>query len=389
MVNSMNRTTQKGFTIVELLVVIVVISILAGVVIVGYGAWRKDIALSSVKSDLTAALSSMESARSFSKEGYPAALPNTFSSSQGVTVTYKSGSGKGFCVEGVSSALSGVVYHIDTAAGDKTPVEGTCPLGPEVTTPVSSFTNALGYGTAVDPATGDIYYSQGSPLTGGNIYRLSASGQSSSLYVSLGLSSIQDIAIYNGYLYAASSTSIGRVNLANKSVDTLPLTGSISEPRSLFFDEDTLYIGARRDLYKVDLPTGAVQSVYYSGANPYFVGIAKVDNKLYLTGLSYSIYTYDIASSTMTSVSRPTGTAKGSVVYLDNKLYTTIGADLNSYDIATNTWTIIRKVKHISCSAGGDMELYNGRLLYIGFTNMDDTTCVAPENGWSLYSIKP
>lgn len=384
-----NKKTN-GFTIVELLVVIVVIAILAGVVIVGYGAWRNDIATSSVKNDLTAALTSMDSARSFSEDGYPMSLPSTYTTSEGVTVTYKFGTAKGFCIEGVSSSVPGSVYHIDTTEGDKSPVEGACPLPPVANTPVASFANALGYGTAVDPATGNVYYSQGSPLSGGNIYKLDASGQNSSLFVSLSVTGIDDLVVYNGYLYTASDTVIGRVNLTTKAVDTLPLSGSISGARSLYFDgNSTLYIGARRDLYKVDLSNGAVQSVYYSGANPYFTGITKVNNKLYLTGLSYSIYTYDIAANTMSSVSRPTGSAKGSLVYLGDKLYTTIGADLNSYDIGTNTWTVIRQVKKSSCAAGGDMELYNQRLTYIGFTDVNDATCVAPEHGWSLYSIKP
>lgn len=384
----MRNKNTNGFTIVELLVVIVVIAILAGVVIVGYGAWRNDIATSSVKNDLTAALTSMDSARSFSEDGYPTSLPNTYTTSKGVTVTYKFGTAKGFCVEGVSESAAGSVYRIDTTAGEKEPVEGTCPPPAQTSTPIASMAGSIGYATTIDPATGTMYYSS---LSGSSIYKLTASGQSSTLYATLGSGTIRDLVVHNGYLYAAADTVVKRVNLTNATVDSLTINGTLSGAQALYFDDSssTLYIGARRDFYKVDLTTGDSQSLYYSGANPYFTGITKVGNKLYLTGMSYSLYTYDLTTNAMTSVSRPSGNLYGSLVYLGDRLYTTISGNLNSYDIATNTWTELQQVKTASCVPGGDIELYNQRLTYLGFTNLNDSTCVSPEHGWSIYSIKP
>ncbi|RWZ78826.1 MAG: pilus assembly protein [Candidatus Microsaccharimonas sossegonensis] len=55
-----NSLRFSGFTIVELLVIIAVIGILAGVSILGYGAWKKQTIVSQLKSDLNGAAQAME-----------------------------------------------------------------------------------------------------------------------------------------------------------------------------------------------------------------------------------------------------------------------------------------------------------------------------------------
>lgn len=78
---------KAGFTIVELLVIITVIAILAGVVIVGYGAWQQRIATKSVQSDITLATSSLKNYRNY-KNSYPPNLAGTgFASTKTVAVT--------------------------------------------------------------------------------------------------------------------------------------------------------------------------------------------------------------------------------------------------------------------------------------------------------------
>ena len=53
------KRLRVGFTVVEVLVVIIVISILATLVILGYGAWQHSIADSNVQSDVQQATSAV------------------------------------------------------------------------------------------------------------------------------------------------------------------------------------------------------------------------------------------------------------------------------------------------------------------------------------------
>lgn len=93
---------NSAFTLVEILVVVIIVAILAGVTITSYGLWRQDTAVTQVKSDLTQAAAAMENVRNFSDAGYPTTLPTTFTPSQDVTITYGNGTGNWFCLNGVS-----------------------------------------------------------------------------------------------------------------------------------------------------------------------------------------------------------------------------------------------------------------------------------------------
>lgn len=115
----------NGFTLVELIIVIVVVGILAGMSVVSYGSWRVSIAQKEVQSDLQLAASAMENSKNF-MTGYPTALPSTFRSSQNVSVTYHSGSSASYCLNGVSLANSSVRYYVNTSTGNKSPRVGVC-----------------------------------------------------------------------------------------------------------------------------------------------------------------------------------------------------------------------------------------------------------------------
>jgi prepilin-type N-terminal cleavage/methylation domain-containing protein len=118
------RGDYHGFTIVELLVVILVIGILAGISIVGYGAWRKNIAEDQLKSELSGVASAMENARNFSST-YPTAIPSTFTPSNDVTLTYVSGDAKTFCIQASTSQDSTLIYRYDISE-KKEPQVGAC-----------------------------------------------------------------------------------------------------------------------------------------------------------------------------------------------------------------------------------------------------------------------
>lgn len=121
------RNTNNGFTVIELAVVIVVIAILALIVVFSLGAWRKNVATNEVKSDLQAVKAAMENARNF-EDGYPSALPSSFTASPNVQATYHSGNIYDYCVDAESTEVPTVDYFVE-AGGE--PIAGTCATGPE------------------------------------------------------------------------------------------------------------------------------------------------------------------------------------------------------------------------------------------------------------------
>lgn len=64
------RRWRAGFTIIEMIVSVVVISILAGIILVSYGAWQHHTADSSVQSDVQQATSGLRGYQNF-KNDYP------------------------------------------------------------------------------------------------------------------------------------------------------------------------------------------------------------------------------------------------------------------------------------------------------------------------------
>ena len=116
---------QYGFTIIELLVVIVVISILAAIVVVSYGGWRTSINTSVVKSDLTAAATAMENARN-QDTGYPSAIPTTFTASENAVISLAGATTKTFCINGSYSTSPSIQYYVDQQTTAQNPQAGTC-----------------------------------------------------------------------------------------------------------------------------------------------------------------------------------------------------------------------------------------------------------------------
>lgn len=116
----MNKKAH-GFTIVELLIVIVIIAILAAISIVAYRGIQDRARTSSLQSTLAQMAKKIESQRVLNDGNYPSTLADA-----GLTLptdgsyTY-SGSNAGYCLGGTISNIS---YRVRST--DKTPSEGTC-----------------------------------------------------------------------------------------------------------------------------------------------------------------------------------------------------------------------------------------------------------------------
>jgi len=118
--------SKNGFTIAELIIVIVVIGILASVTIVGYGSWKNSTLSAAVKSDLNGVASAMEDYRNFNN-GYPSSIPNTFTPSSSVTLTIDpSGSATSYCIDGVSDEDPTITFYVASSKKDQGAIQGTC-----------------------------------------------------------------------------------------------------------------------------------------------------------------------------------------------------------------------------------------------------------------------
>lgn len=117
-----SEKNQIGFTIVELLIVVVVIAILAAITIVSFNGISKRATATSLQSDLRNSKSILEQGRVTS--GEYASTSSSLKPSNGTTFEYSvdnSAEAKSFCLTATSGSTS---YYIDT---NSTPQQGACP----------------------------------------------------------------------------------------------------------------------------------------------------------------------------------------------------------------------------------------------------------------------
>ena len=112
---------SRGFTIVELLIVIVVIAILAAIVVVSYTGISNRAKEAALKSDLEGGAKQLQRTK-IESGSYPGDT-NGLKKASSTTFTYTY-SGNSFCLTAVSSQLPGKSFYVTEAGAIQ---EGTCP----------------------------------------------------------------------------------------------------------------------------------------------------------------------------------------------------------------------------------------------------------------------
>jgi prepilin-type N-terminal cleavage/methylation domain-containing protein len=118
-----SRKNARGFTIVELLIVIVVIGILASITIVAYNGVTQQASAVVLKSDLHNAASQLEIDKASANSETYAADDSALIRSEGTNFEYTS-DGSTYCLSATSDTSNISAYHISSAAGSIE--EGVC-----------------------------------------------------------------------------------------------------------------------------------------------------------------------------------------------------------------------------------------------------------------------
>lgn len=242
----MHTHKRQGFTIVELAVVIVVIGILASLVMLGYGNWRKSIIVDAAKSDLSTALAAMESARNFG-EDYPDTIPANIQTSSNVSLS--GGARPGgvmFCIEAVGVQDPSIRYYVSHK--QRSPAEGGC-------APTSTVVLAGGSAT-VDMWSVSV---SGVGRSGGLVV-----GQDGNVYLANGASS--------------SKNAVLRVNPSSGQASAFSgsgVSGNVNGPASgvQFRGPSGIVQADNGDFYVTDLNNNAVRKLDASGAASTFAGV--------------------------------------------------------------------------------------------------------------------
>ena len=114
---------SKGFTVVELLVVISVIVVLTTILIFAYSDWRQRAADAEVKTALNHLATALKNDLNF-KNTYPlVTVPDAYKPTDGVTISYTA-TASTYCVSGTSVADPTIIWYISSS--NQVPSKTTC-----------------------------------------------------------------------------------------------------------------------------------------------------------------------------------------------------------------------------------------------------------------------
>lgn len=158
---------RTGFTIVELLIVIVVIGILAAITIVAYNGIQARARTASIQASLSQDAQTLQNYATQNSDSFPAdqtaATAAGVKSSTGDTLTYNyTSSPVGYCLQIVNGTINYYVTNTNTSA-----TSGTCPSGSAINTAAGSTPLAVLTG-----ATGSTGIADGALSSGFSVYVL-------------------------------------------------------------------------------------------------------------------------------------------------------------------------------------------------------------------------
>lgn len=162
---------NKGFTIVELLIVVVVIAILATITVVSYNGITRMARESAIKSELVSTAKSIKSESLLGAMNESLVSKYLTKTSSGTTVTYQYGNQDDYCLNAVDG--NGTTFYVHTKDGISNTKNGACPTSVSTLTETRCVAGRVYISTRIENSspdtisvTGVIYNNTGAVISG-------------------------------------------------------------------------------------------------------------------------------------------------------------------------------------------------------------------------------